>query len=84
MTNLKIINFQIVFAFVSAYTPYDKELGDHLVKHGDGAKDVSFSVEDLDAIVETARKKGAKIVKEIWEEKDEFGIVRFATVQTVS
>ena len=25
-------------------------MGDHLVKHGDGVKDVAFEVEDLDAI----------------------------------
>lgn len=75
---------QIIFAFVSAYEPYDKELSDHLIKHGDGVKDVSFSVEDLDTIVKTARERGAKVVREIWEEKDEFGVVRFATVQTVS
>lgn len=75
---------QIIFAFVSAYEPYDKEVSDHLIKHGDGVKDVAFSVEDLDAIVKTARTRGAKIVRDIWEETDEFGAVRFATVQTVS
>ena len=25
-------------------------MGDHLVKHGDGVKDIAFEVEDLDAI----------------------------------
>ncbi|KAK6637295.1 hypothetical protein RUM44_007710 [Polyplax serrata] len=73
---------KIIFAFVSAYEPYDKEVSDHLIKHGDGVKDVAFSVEDLDAIVKTARTRGAKIVRDIWEETDEFGAVRFATVQT--
>lgn len=58
-------------------------MGPHLVKHGDGVKDVAFSVEDLDAIVEAARERGAKIVRDIWQEEDEFGVVRFATVQTV-
>ncbi|XP_026468006.1 4-hydroxyphenylpyruvate dioxygenase-like [Ctenocephalides felis] len=73
---------KIVFVFVSAYEPGNEELGRHLVKHGDGAKDVAFAVEDLDAIVQTAKERGAKIVKDIWEEKDEFGKVRFAVVQT--
>ena len=27
-------------------------MGEHLTKHGDGAKDVAFTVEDLDAIIE--------------------------------
>lgn len=26
-------------------------MGDHVVKHGDGVKDVAFTVEDLDAIM---------------------------------
>jgi len=37
----------------------------------------------LDAIVSYAKKQGAKVVKDIWEEKDENGIVRMATLQTV-
>lgn len=40
-----------MFVFVSAYDPYDTVIGNHLVKHGDGAKDVAFEVEDLDYIV---------------------------------
>lgn len=31
-----------------------------------------------------AAQKGAKIVRDIWEEKDEHGVVRFAKIQTVS
>jgi hypothetical protein len=34
--------------------------------------------------IQMAKLKGAKVIKDIWEEKDEFGVVRFATVQTVS
>lgn len=30
-----------------------------------------------------AKKRGAVIVKDIWEEKDEDGVVRFGRVQTV-
>lgn len=47
--------------FVSAYDPYDTIIGNHLVKHGDGAKDVAFQVEDLDYIVKVGlvqRKNG--------------------------
>merc|ERR1719147_204143 len=57
-------------------------MGDHLVKHGDGVKDVAFSVTDLDAIVRIAKKRGAEIVKDIWEESDEGGVVRFAQLKT--
>lgn len=43
--------FQILFVFVSAYDPYDTVIGNHLVKHGDGVKDIAFEVEELDVIV---------------------------------
>ena len=58
-------------------------MGPHLVRHGDGVKDVAFSVEDLDAIVLAAKERGVQVVRDIWQEEDEFGVVRFATVQTV-
>lgn len=75
---------KIVFVFVSAYEPDNYDIGVHLIKHGDGAKDVAFEVEDLKAIVQHAKKRGGKVLKDIWEESDEHGTVRFATLQTVS
>ncbi|KAK8756240.1 hypothetical protein V5799_001055, partial [Amblyomma americanum] len=42
---------KIIFVFASALNPDDEEMGPHLVKHGDGVKDIAFSVEDLDTIV---------------------------------
>lgn len=74
---------QIVFVFVSAYDPYDTVIGNHLVKHGDGAKDVAFEVEELDIIVDRAKAQGAVFVRDIWSETDDYGTVRFATVKTV-
>lgn len=74
-----------IFVFKSPYEPDSAEstiMGAHLVKHGDGVKDVAFTVEDLDGIVQKAKEKGAKIVKDIWSESDDAGTVRFATVQT--
>uniref|UniRef100_A0A182NNG3 4-hydroxyphenylpyruvate dioxygenase n=1 Tax=Anopheles dirus TaxID=7168 RepID=A0A182NNG3_9DIPT len=73
---------RIVFVFVSAYEPGHREIGDHLVRHGDGVKDVAFEVEELDVIVRRAKERGAKVVRDVWEESDENGTVRFATVQT--
>jgi len=74
-----------VFVFKSAYEPGSEEckvMGAHLVAHGDGVKDVAFTVEDLDGIMEQSKKKGVKVVKDIWTEEDEVGKIRFATVQT--
>ncbi|KAF8791782.1 4-hydroxyphenylpyruvate dioxygenase-like [Argiope bruennichi] len=73
---------RIIFVFMSPYNPGNKEMGNHLVTHGDGVKDIAFAVEDLDAIVERAKLRGGKIVRDIWEEKDEGGTARFAVVQT--
>ncbi|KAG8456088.1 hypothetical protein GDO86_002041 [Hymenochirus boettgeri] len=73
---------KIIFLFVSALNPGNKEFGDHLQKHGDGVKDVAFEVEDCDFIVQKARDKGAVIVKEPWIEEDKNGKVKFAVIQT--
>lgn len=71
-----------MFVFVSVYNSSDKEFGQHLVSHGDGAKDIAFEVEELDVIVRVAKERGAKIVRDTWQEEDENGTVRFAIVQT--
>ena len=44
----------LMFFLYSSYEPGTQEtltMGAHLTAHGDGAKDVAFSVEDLDAII---------------------------------
>lgn len=73
---------EIVFVFQSALNPGNEIMGEHLVTHGDGVKDIAFAVEDLDAIVRGAKERGAMIVKDIWQERDEGGVVRFAMVRT--
>ena len=71
-----------IFVLKSALNPNNKEMGNHLVLHGDGAKDIAFEVEDLEGIIEHAKAKGGKILKDIWEENDEYGSVRMAITQT--
>lgn len=73
---------RITFQFQSALTPYDREFGEHLVKHGDGVKDIAFTVEDLPTILQRARDRGATVLKDIWEEKDAEGSVKMAVIQT--
>uniref|UniRef100_A0A914RVZ0 4-hydroxyphenylpyruvate dioxygenase n=1 Tax=Parascaris equorum TaxID=6256 RepID=A0A914RVZ0_PAREQ len=73
---------KIIFVFESPLLPGNEEIGAHLVQHGDGVRDVAFEVDDLEWIVENARRSGAKMVKEITEESDEDGTVRSATLQT--
>uniref|UniRef100_A0AAR2J5Y8 4-hydroxyphenylpyruvate dioxygenase n=1 Tax=Pygocentrus nattereri TaxID=42514 RepID=A0AAR2J5Y8_PYGNA len=58
------------------------EMGEHLVKHGDGVKDVAFTVQDCDFLVQKAREQGAVIVKEPHVLEDKFGKVKLAVLQT--
>jgi 4-hydroxyphenylpyruvate dioxygenase len=41
---------KIVFVFKSPLNPGEKEINDHLAKHGDGVRDVAFTVDDARGI----------------------------------
>ncbi|CAL8400950.1 unnamed protein product [Boreogadus saida] len=73
---------KILFAFESALNPGNQVMGRHLMKHGDGVKDIAFQVEDCDFLIKTARERGAVVVKEPWVEEDSNGKVKYAVVQT--
>ena len=64
-------------------TPDNQEYGAHLVRHGDGVKDVAFTVNNLEHVIEQARANGGQIVKDIWTDTDEHGSVKMAVIQTV-
>eukprot|EP00064_Thunnus_orientalis_P006598 superscaffoldBa00000694_g6616 len=57
-------------------------MGDHLIKHGDGVKDIAFTVENCDFLVQKARERGAIIIKEPYTLEDKYGKVRLAVLQT--
>ena len=65
-------------------TPGNQEYGQHLIRHGDGVKDIAFTVNNIEHVVEQARSKGGKIVKDVWTETDEHGSVKMACIQTVN
>uniref|UniRef100_A0A7N6BJ03 4-hydroxyphenylpyruvate dioxygenase n=1 Tax=Anabas testudineus TaxID=64144 RepID=A0A7N6BJ03_ANATE len=73
---------KIIYVFSSGLNPGNKEMGDHLVKHGDGVKDIAFTVENCDFLVQKARERGAVIIKEPHTVEDENGKVRLAVLQT--
>uniref|UniRef100_A0A3B4GT91 4-hydroxyphenylpyruvate dioxygenase n=1 Tax=Pundamilia nyererei TaxID=303518 RepID=A0A3B4GT91_9CICH len=75
---------KIIYVFSSALNPGNKEMGDHLVKHGDGVKDIAFTVEDCDFLVQKARARGAVIIKEPYTLEDKYGKVRLAVLQTLT
>ncbi|XP_053203915.1 4-hydroxyphenylpyruvate dioxygenase-like [Panonychus citri] len=73
---------KIIFVFVSPLEPGNQELGQHLITHGDGVKDVALRVQGIEQIVSKAKAQGANVVKEIWTETDGKGSVKFAQIQT--
>jgi 4-hydroxyphenylpyruvate dioxygenase len=73
---------KIIFVFTSALNPEDAKLGPHLVKHGDGVKDIAFTVDNCRGIYEKAVERGAISVSEPHEISDDNGTVVLATVQT--
>ncbi|MHB8245945.1 MAG: 4-hydroxyphenylpyruvate dioxygenase [Acidimicrobiales bacterium] len=56
------------------------EIARHVARHGDGAKDISLRVADAAAAFTEAIRRGAVPVRSPWEEKDDFGVVRRATI----
>lgn len=49
----------IFFAFSSAINPGHNQIADHVMKHGDGVKDVAYHVDDVVAVYERAVAAGA-------------------------
>jgi len=78
-------NGRILFAFATSYGPYehkDDTMSKHLVQHGDGVRDIAFTVEDATKVYEIAMKRGAKSIAEPKTLKDEHGSVIVASIQT--
>jgi len=76
-------NGDIMFEFCSSYEASDPiGIGQHILVHGDGVKDVAFTVNDARGIYEKAVKRGAKSIMEPKELTDEHGTVILATVRT--
>jgi len=73
---------EIILVFETHLIDFDNDFANHLAKSGDAVKDVAFEVDDLDAIVEVAKKKGATISRDIWQEEDENGTARYAVIKT--
>ena len=57
-------------------------MGDHYNLHGDGVKDVAFTVDDAKSLWKSCVQRGGKSIREPWEERDENGVVIMATIGT--
>ena len=76
-------NGKVTFAFKSPYQPEgNDEFKAQYAKHGDGVKDVAFTVDDAAGIFKKAVERGAKPVQEPIVVQDENGQVTISTVQT--
>ncbi len=69
------------FVFRGGVAPDSEEI-DHHHRHGDGVVDLSLEVPDVDKCIEHARRKGATILDEPHDEKDDHGTVRIAAIAT--
>ena len=58
------------------------EIARHVAAHGDGVKVIALSVPDAEHAYRYAVRHGAHGVREPWEESDDSGSVRLATVAT--
>ncbi|KAL2916726.1 hypothetical protein HK105_203844 [Polyrhizophydium stewartii] len=72
----------VVFVFQSPLNPNNRLYGDFMTLHGDAVKDVAFSVDDARGIYQKAVARGARSIREPWEESDEHGTVVMATIAT--
>jgi 4-hydroxyphenylpyruvate dioxygenase len=70
---------RIRLVLTGALTPHH-EIGRHAMAHGDGVKVIALSVPDVEHAYREATARGATGVREPWEETDDHGTIRFATI----
>jgi 4-hydroxyphenylpyruvate dioxygenase len=69
------------FVVTSSLT-HEGEIADHVKLHGDGIKDIAFRVEDAERAYREATSRGAPSVMEPTVRKDDFGMVKLASIAT--
>ncbi|KAJ2765702.1 hypothetical protein IWQ57_004672 [Coemansia nantahalensis] len=74
-------NGELVFVFQSALRPDNKEMAAFIGLHGDGVKNVAFTVDDARKCYELAVEKGAEAIRAPWTESDDDGEVTMATIR---
>lgn len=60
----------------------DHPIAEHIAKHGDGVKVLAMEVSDAAAALEATRSRGATVVAELQEFKDEDGVVCTTSIAT--
>ncbi len=72
---------KVRFVLTSAMVP-DHPIARHCQLHGDGVRDIAFSVKDVDAAFEAVRERGATIVTRPTTVEDDGGAFRYASIKT--
>ena len=67
---------------VSAALQADSPIAAHVRTHGDGVHDLAWLVDDARAAFSAALSRGARAVREPWEEKDDHGELVLAQIAT--
>ena len=72
-----------VFVFCSVYnSDSNKDMNQHLIEHGDGVKDIAFTVENATAVYERALKGGGISIRPPTKFEDENGYVIISSIKT--
>jgi 4-hydroxyphenylpyruvate dioxygenase len=72
-----------IFVLCSPYNEdSNADMNKHLVKHGDGVRDIAFTVENATAIYEHATKNGGIGVQKPTKTEDKDGYVITSTIKT--
>ncbi len=69
------------FVITSPYGP-EGAMAEHIKLHGDGVKDIAFRVEDAEQAYREATGRGAQGVMEPIVRKDDYGMVKLASIAT--
>lgn len=67
---------------VTAGLDPESEIWAHVRRHGDGAHDLAFVVDDTEETFAAAVARGARSIREPYELADEFGVLRLSAVAT--
>ena len=77
-----VLNQGHIFFLVTSPLEKNTKIGDHIDRHGDGIKDVAFTVDNAEMAWEISLERGAKSAQEPCEIKDDNGEVIISSIHT--
>jgi len=77
-----VLNQDHIFLVVTSPLEQNTEIGHHIDRHGDGIRDVAFTVDDAEKAWKRSLEQGAKSAQEPMEMKDENGETVVSSIHT--